>query len=191
MTFQANELRAVGGEIYSHVFENRRTGIARDAYWSVAIDFAPFLYGNTTFRCNATVDWLQLGKCDFRNIVQHRINLPDASHAEASFYMTEHDNALSTSMSLSYIDYDRFHVELEMIVDFHGYIGDDANPAMRVAGSTELLFTGLIVVPGNLDPKPADETAVIRTASQFLDLSGYDPPLDHGFRYLFRPKKRK
>jgi len=69
--------------------------------------------------------------------------------------------------------------------------GGDANPAMRVAASTELQFTGLIVVPGNLDPKPTDEAAVISTVSQFLDLSGYDPPLNQGFRYLFRPKNRK
>ena len=94
-------------------------------------------------------------------------------------------------MLLSYIDNDRFRVELEMIVDFHGYVGGDANPAMRVGASTELQFTGLIVVPGNLDPKPTDEVAVISTASQFLDLSGYDPPLKQGFRYLFRPKNRK
>ncbi len=191
MAFPAYQLRPFGGEIYCHIFENQLTGVARDAYWSVTIDFAPLVYGKDTFRCNAMVEWLQLGKGDFRNIRQHRINLPDASHAEASFYMTEHDNASSTSMLLSYIDNDRFRVELEMIVDFHGYFGGDANPAMRVAASTELQFTGLIVVPGNLDPKPTDEAAVISTASQFLDLSGYDPPLNQGFRYLFRPKNRK
>ncbi|MFN7844387.1 MAG: hypothetical protein ACK5N9_21925 [Pirellula sp.] len=191
MTFPANQLRPIGGEIYCHIFENQLTGVTRDAYWSVTIDFAPLVYGKDTFRCNAMVEWLQLGNGDFRNIAQLRINLPDASHAEASFYMTEHDNASSTSMLLSYIDNDRFRVELEMIVDFHGYVGGDANPAMRVEASTELQFTGLIVVPGNLDPKPTDEVAVIRTASQFLDLSGYDPPLKQGFRYLFRPKNRK
>jgi len=191
VTFPANQLRPIGGEIYCHIFENQLTGVTRDAYWSVTIDFAPLVYGKDTFRCNAMVEWLQLGNGDFRNIAQLRINLPDASHAEASFYMTEHDNASSTSMLLSYIDNDRFRVELEMIVDFHGYVGGDANPAMRVEASTELQFTGLIVVPGNLDPKPTDEVAVIRTASQFLDLSGYDPPLKQGFRYLFRPKNRK
>ncbi len=191
MTFPANQLHPIGGEIYCHIFENQLTGISRDAYWSVTVDFAPLVYGKDKFRCNAMVEWLQLGNGDFRNIVNQKVNLPDVSHAEASFYMAEHDNASSASMMLSYIDNDRFHVELEMIVDFNGYLGGDVNPAMRVAASTELQYTGLIVVPGNLDPKPADETAVVSTASQFLDLSGYDPPLKQGFRYLFRPKNRK
>lgn len=191
MTFPVNQLRPIGGEIYCHIFENHHTGLSRDAYWSVTVDFAPLVYGKDSFRCNAMVEWLQLGNADYRNIVKKKINLPDASHAEASFYMSEHDCASSSSMLLSYIDNDRFEVELEMIVDFHGYLGGDVNPAMRVSASTDLVFTGLIVVPGNLDPKPADETTVISTASQYLDLSGYDPPLKQGFRYLFRPKKRK
>ena len=189
--FPVDQLRPVGGEIYCHIFENHLTGVSRDAYWSVRVDFAPLVYGGGSFRCNAMVEWLQLGDGDYRNVVKHKINLPDASHAESSFYVTEHDNAKSTSMLLSYVDNDRFRVELEMIVDFHGYLGGDANSAMRVAASTELQFTGLIVVPGNLDPKPADEPAVISVASEFLELSGYDPPLKQGFRYLFRPKNRK
>lgn len=190
MTFPANQLRPNGGEIYCHIFENQLTGVTRDAYWSVTVDFAPLLYGKDTFRTLAMVEWLQFRIRDFRDIKQYRINLPDSSHAEASFYMTEHDNAAATSMLLSYIGDARFHVELEMMVDFHGYLGGDANPVMRVAASTELQFTGLIVVPGNLDPKPDDEAAVISTASQFLDLSGFDPPLKQGFRYLFRPRTR-
>ena len=191
MTFPVDQLQPIGGEIYCHIFENHLTGVSRDAYWSVTVDFAPLVYGKDSFRCNAMVEWLQLGNRDYRNIVKHKINLPDGSHAEASFYLTEHENASSTSMCLSCVDSDRYQVELNMIVDFHEYLGGDANPAMRVAASTELVFTGLIVVPGNLDPKPADETAVISTASEFLELSRFDPPLVQGFRYLFRPKNRK
>ena len=191
MVFPAHLLKPNGGEIYCHIFENQHTGVARDAYWSITVDFAPIVYGKDKFRCNAMVEWLQFTKRDFRELAEYRIVLPDGSQAEASFYINEHDNASSTSLTLNYLGDDRFHVDLEMIVDFHGYAGGDANPALRVVASTELQYTGLIVVPGNLDPKPEDEAGVIAAASQFVELASYDPPLKQGFRYLFRPQNRK
>ena len=191
MTFPAHQLKAQGGEIYCHIFENQLTGVVRDVYWSVTVDFAPLVYGEEKFRCNAMVEWLQIPNRDYRTLCQYKIALPDRSRAEASFYMTEHDDASSTSMMLHYLGDDRFQVDLEMSVDFHGYLGDDANPALPIAASTELKYVGLVVVPDNLEPKPENKKALVALASQFVDLAGYDPPSKQGFRYLFRPQNRK
>ncbi|MGN6547262.1 MAG: hypothetical protein ACTHK7_19575 [Aureliella sp.] len=191
MAFPTHLLAPVGGEIYCHVFENARTGLVRDLYWSVTVDFAPIIYAHERFCCNAMVEWFRIKGRDFPFVEPFKLSLPaDDPIAESSFYMTEHAQANSTTLRLACVDSARFHAELEMVVDFHGYTGDDAEPAMRVAATTELQFSGLIVVLGNLDPSPSSPEEVVALASQFADLSGYDPPLNQGFRYLFRPSVR-
>ena len=137
------------------------------------------------------VEWLQIANRDYRTLDHYRIMFHSDSKAEASFYATEHESVSSTSMMLNYIANDRFHVALEMSVDFHGYLGGDANPALQVVASTEIRYTGLIVVPGNLEPELDDEDAVIAAASQLVDLTGNESPLKQGFRYVFRPQDRK
>ena len=95
--------------------------------------------------------------------------------------------AKSASLTINYLDDSRFHVDVDMIVDFHGWTGDDADPAMRVRATADVTYTGLIVVPGNLDPKPTGLEEVTRVAAEFAELNGYETPEQQGFRYLLRP----
>jgi|GEM_PF-2078647 len=104
MAFPAENLVATGGELYCHVFENSLTGMPRDLYWSATLNFAPIDYCGNSLTCSATIEWLRITQRDFRQISNYRFFLDGAgSVAEASFYMSRHDNATSATVSLTYL----------------------------------------------------------------------------------------
>ena len=37
--FPSKSLVPSGGQIYCHIFENRRTGLKRNLFWSITVDF--------------------------------------------------------------------------------------------------------------------------------------------------------
>jgi hypothetical protein len=37
--FPSKKLVPSGGQIYCHIFENRRTGLKRNLFWSITVDF--------------------------------------------------------------------------------------------------------------------------------------------------------
>ena len=77
MPFPSHELTPTGGNMDCHVFENALTGMPRDLYWSVTIEFAPLKYAGETWNPTCTVEWLRLNQRDFRSITSVRLNLPD------------------------------------------------------------------------------------------------------------------
>lgn len=188
MAFPAEKLIATGGELYCHVFENSLTEIPRDLYWSATLEFAPIDYCGDSLTCSATIEWLRIAQRDFRQISDFRFSLDGTdSFAEASFYMSRHDNATSASMSLTFLDADRFRLGLDMVVDFLGYDDGDADPALYVAGVADVSYSGLIIVPGNLFPKPGTVDDVLAVAGDFVNLDSYGPPHFQGFRYVLKP----
>jgi hypothetical protein len=189
MKFPAASLVPRGGQMYSHIFENQYTGIAREHFWSITVDFAPIKYANESWDCSMTSEWIRFGVRNWRDLNNSRLTVPpDDGLVESSFYMTEHDLASSTDLSLAYLAENRFRIRLEMTIDFHGYIGGDANPEMRVAAETEIEYTGLVVIPENLFPKPLTPQLVKNVASEFVDLSAYHEPEKEQHRFLLRPK---
>ena len=189
MAFPANQLVATGGELSSHVYENRSTSVPRDLYWSASLNFAPLNYCGESLECSATVEWLRIPNRNFRDINQTRIKFgEDDPISEASFYMSRHDVARTAMMTLSYLDDDRFRLALEMTVDFLGYDEGDENPNLYVTGEADVTYTGLIIVPDNLSPKPTTETDVLGIAEAFADLDCYQKPIHQGFRYLLPPQ---
>ncbi len=190
-------LKANGGNLYAHIFENDLAGIPRNLFWSLSMDFAPIEYEGSEFICGMTIDWLTWAIPDWRKLDSAALDVvynDDGSvksgpkGVEASFYMTAHDPARRFRLGLNQRRGAIFKASLEMVVDFHGYADEDADPNLHVAGTTDIDYRGVIVVKDNLDPVPKTKKSVLEIASQFLDLSSYQEPIDEEWRWLFPPK---
>lgn len=102
--------------------------------------------------------------------------------------MTQHDQARQVTLRLRRDGATRFIATMKMVADFHGYAGGDEDPNLSIAAETEIRYFGLIVVKGNLNPKPTTKTKALAVAKEFVDLTTYRDPIDEEWRWLFRPK---
>lgn len=188
-SFPSHLLVPRGGEIYSHIFENARTGLARKLIWSITVDFQPIMYGDDEFTCSMTCEWIPWPIRDWRELDGRQLNVEYGQNGvESSFYMGRHDLATHTALSIRRRRDNVFSVKVDMLVDFQGYYGGDANPAMPIRAEVDVSFIGLLVIPGNLFPKPNSHAELQKVASEFVDLSAYQGPetwKSHGF--VFRP----
>jgi hypothetical protein len=71
--------------------------------------------------------------------------------------------------------------------DLRGF-GDLDDSNIPVALSCELDFSGVIVVPNNLEPKPADAPQARITVEPFLNTAELQQPRWDRFRYLLAPR---
>ena len=106
---------------------------------------------------------------------------------EASFYLTRHDRATVKELSIKHIADNRFRAYIKLVVDFQGFTGDDVDLEMEITAETEIEYTGIIVVPDNLFPKPNTPEQVMEIVSQFASPAAYHSPEKDDFRYLLRP----
>ena len=197
MRFPAKSLQAAGGEIYSHIHENQLTGLKRNLFWSVFMEFKPIRYAGCKFQCAMLCDWIPWAARDWRQLdgssleVEFRKNgsvKTGPKTVEASFYMTEHDQARRIALRLRLDDRTKFTATMKMIVDFHGYADGDKDPNLPAAGRTKINYFGLIIVKDNLRPKLTTESKALAVAEKFTDLSTYRAPVDEGWRWVFKPR---
>lgn len=188
MPFPAPSLVAAGGSMYSHIFENASTGLERDLFWSLTIDFAPIEYDGDTWKCNVMIEWLRFPIRDWRTLnASHVATAIEDDLIEASFYLTRHDWATVKELTLRRHADNRFHVQLKAVVDFQGFAGDDVDPEMEIIAETEVEYLGMIIVPENLFPKPNTPHQVADVVAKFADPEAYHVPEKDDFRYLLRP----
>jgi hypothetical protein len=76
---------------------------------------------------------------------------------------------------------------MTMTVDFLGYYGGDENLAMMVHANADLPYTGLIITPENLSPKPVTIGELQRVATGFVDLSSFQEPERQNGAFILRP----
>jgi len=183
--FPAASLVASGGEIYCHLFENPRTGLPRNIYWSITIDFQPIQHLDQQWRCSMTCEWLTWALRDWRELAGQSLDLTYGENgSESSFYTWQHDIGKSTRLRIGARHGDHFDVSMGMIVDFAGVTETDSNPALQVRGQAVIPYTGVIVVPDNLAPPPRTPADVSALVSGFLDTSLHTSPKrrEHAFR---------
>jgi hypothetical protein len=186
--FPADKLKASGGGIHAHLFENSLTGISRNLFWSVRLGFEPIKYEGDEWECSMTCEWIPWRIRDWRNL--HNLELRvggDDQLIESSFYMAEHDEGRETSLRLQHQEGHLFKVRMSMVVDFTGYTGRDRNPEMSVAGEALVPFKGVYVVPENLFPKPMTVSEVKEVAQDFIDLSAHREPYREKHKFIFEP----
>lgn len=189
MQFPSHLLKPKGGEIYAHIFENSRTGLSRGLFWSFSIEFEPLLYDEDEFDCSMTCEWLRWPIRNWHDLEGKRLEAAYGDNGiEASFYMSSHYVAKSVRLQVLNRSAATFRVLLAMTVDFHGYVGDDRNPEMPVAAEFDIPFTGLIIVPENLFPKPSTVEEAKEVARGFVDIDRYERPERDRHRYVLRPR---
>ncbi len=187
--FPSTAMVPSGGQMYCHIFENEHTGLKRNLFWSITVDFEPIQYGDERFTCSATCEWIPWPLRDWRQADGKQLDVDFGENGiESSFYVTEHDIATHTTLSLRHRRRNVFTVKMDLVVDFHGYYGGDANRSMPVHAEADVPFIGLLVIPANLSPKPTTPAKLKKVASEYVDLLAYKEPepwMTHGF--IFRP----
>lgn len=187
--FPSSRLVPNGGELSSHIFENQSMGLARSLSWSITVEFEPIKYGRELFSCNLMCEWIVWPLRDWRDLDGQELDVASGDNGvESSFYMGRHDLATRTAISLRHRRENVFSIKVDLCVDFHGYYGGDENPAMGVHAELDLPFIGLMVIPGNLFPKPNTPAELREVASEFVDLARYLGPERLGeHAFVFRP----
>mgnify|MGYP003575426195 CR=1 FL=1 len=186
--FPADKLKAKGGEIYAHIFENRRVGISRSIFWSITLEFEPISYAREDWKCSMTCEWIPWRIRDWRDLHDLELKVaPDDPLIESSFYLVEHDRGKETELLLQRHEGHLFKVRMSMIVDFTGLTGEDENPEMFVAGETIVPFKGVFVIPDNLFPKPRTVAEVKDVASVYIEPSAYQEPYQEKHRFILEP----
>lgn len=188
MAFPSQDLSASGGELWSHVFENPATGLGLDHYWSLSIDFEPLDYADGPWICTAIVDWLRFPVRDWRDLAWSAgTDGLDDGLVEPSFYLVEHDRARLADLALRRVVGARFDVDLDLRVDFGGYVGDDVDPSMVVSAECTVEYRGLVIGEGAMSPRPSRRAARV-LAGRFVDLGAYHEPAADGGRFVLRPR---
>lgn len=186
--FPSHQLSASGGEIYCHLFENPRTGLPRNVYWSFTLDLHPIQYEGSERDCSMTCEWLTWPVRDWRDLTGRTFAFKyGEGGAEASFYAGEHHIAKSARLEVGARNGSTFELAMEMIVDFQGLTGADRNPNMAVHGRAVVPYAGVIVVPDNLVPTLDTPAEVTRAVSQYLDTSLLASPERRGHAFRMEP----
>lgn len=188
MGFPVHSLVAKGGEIYCHVFENPRTGLARDVFWSITVEFQPIRYGDEEWDCSMTCEWIRWPIRSWRELDGRHLDVDYGQDGvEASLYLAEHHTGSHTQLAIHHRKGNLFRVEMAMVVDFGGVLGDDQDPALPVQGVADVPFTGLLVVPKNLVPTPQNEEEIQQVVQGFVNLAEFGPPEPQGHGFVLRP----
>ena len=181
MPFPSGALQATGGELYAHLFENAYTGLKRNLFWNLRIEFEALEYEEDEWKPSAMVEWLTPGVHDWRELAGREFDLKRDPQAEASFYVWEHYSADAFSLAVEERRGTEFRVRLGMELDFEGLRG--GTERLTVAAETWIRFDGILIGRDSFFPKPklADLPTLI---APYINTAGFDPPelTEHGFK---------
>jgi len=185
----ALRVQAVAGEISAHLFENSSVGLTRNLFWSVTLDCKPVLWGEEEWECSFSTEWLTWPVRDWRHLHGQCISsAKNPELVESSFYLAQHHPLKLASLSLSRIDgTPRFNVAVDAMLDLEGFDeldGEDVPIVLRC----EAEFTGLVVVPDNLEPAPKTSQEASAVLERFIDLGCFSAPHWDDFRFVFAPR---
>jgi hypothetical protein len=179
-------LRPIGGEIYAHLFENPRTGVARNLFWNLRIDCEPVRLDGEEWDCSVAVEWLRWTVPNWRSLDAKGLRDVSAPEmVEASVYLVaEHHTVAVEDLRLTLVEGNAFSVRLSGTA----VIGGSPRARVEFDITTTLNFTGVVVVPGDLFPKPVTAEEVNQAVSQFIALDGLRSAEGENHRFLLAPR---
>jgi len=182
VSYPADALTPAGGHCYAHLFENHRTGLPRNLYWSFTIDFADLIIDGERATPSLSVEWLVIPLRDWSDLVGiHRSERvrQDVAGPEASFYLFEHHAADEFELRVRgwrqarghdsrNRDPIEFNVEASLVVDIVG-IDDIPQREHHVGGAAWVTFDGVVVRPDNLTPRPESNNMIREVLRPYID----------------------
>ncbi len=185
--FPASSLEPDGGRLYSWIFENELVKLRRNHFWSFTIEFKPFEYKGQEVKPSMTIEWVVLKIRRWQDLEGLRLGGAYGDDGiEASFYAWEHDFGSRFRIEVLERQRARFRVRMAMTVEFNGYDGTDADPALEVRAECWLPYEGLMV-PARLGNTGISTAHARRLSEEFLDMSGYGHPRGKGRTFPPRP----
>jgi hypothetical protein len=188
----SNKLKVKKASMYSFIHENKLTGLKRALFWDFTIKFEPeFILINHEKRdleSSLSCGWMRIPVMDYKEIKYFQFDKDNPSGIESTFYLHEHnffdelsgsisfDNSTFFNLNISFKHHNKYAFDEEIIIDKHF--------------STQLEYTGLIVIPENINIEKNDIEAVKKVAAEYVNLEDYyEPNNEKGFRYDFKPKQ--
>jgi hypothetical protein len=188
MKLIAKDLTSTGGEIYCHIFENSSVGVARDIFWSVAIDFAPICVDGRECFCALGCDWLRWPIRTWLELDGCRVEFRHGERDfESSFYLYAHHPADWTRITLTRKDANRFLALVEMELQIIQDVGFELERPFIIRTTATIPFTGLVIRPENLRLSSPSADELRHVASTFVDLTSFGPPVADGKYFRFLP----
>lgn len=176
------------GTIYGHVFENSRTGLARNLFWNIEIEFDPVRQDGEDWDCLLHIEWLTLPIRSWRDldgVSLGQIQLGDL--LECSLYLfAEHQPATLRHLVLRKTGNATFEADFSAVAEVHDLEGADRRP-VEISGTCNLSFTGIIVVPDNLSPKVNTANEAEAAVAEFLAVDDLNEPRSEGWRFVLEP----
>lgn len=180
-------LRPVGGEIYAHIFENPRTGVPRNLFWNMRVEFEPVTLEGDEWDCSFLADWLTWPVRtwhDLDGMDLEKVELPEM--VEPSLYvLAEHHPATVRELRLGGRKGSSFEAAVTASAQIRTERGQSTVPISFVCS---LQFIGIIVVSGNLEPKPSTPAHAGEAVAQFILMDGLRQPRSEEWRYVLEPE---
>lgn len=189
MASEQFELQAVDGEIYAHVFENRTTGVPLGLYWNLYVECGDIEVEGEAWQCGVSCDWLQWSVSNWHELDGLTLGIGGAGiDPQCSFYLAQHHPAKVGSLRISRAaNENKFGVDIRGHFDLKGFGSlDGENLAFAVRGLVD--FTGIVVVPDNIFPKPESPIDAENLVSKFIGTQHLAAPEWDRFRYVLRPE---
>jgi hypothetical protein len=172
--FPVEQLRPLAGQLEGFLFENLRTGLARDVFFSITIPFAPIPYGNEIAETCLLIEWLRFGGKDWRSFSGNKIE--GTRGIEASFYLFDHRPAkelLLEVLSREGLDFD---VRVRISVDLNDRYDLPTPPMSVVDVRTSVRFCGIRIAESLLRYDPLQANEARRLLEPFVAVDLYEEP---------------
>ena len=176
------------GNIYAHLFENSQVGVPRNLYWSVTVPLLPVEWEEDEYECLLTCEWITWPIKEWTQLNGASLaTSTNASLIESSLYFVEHHPVHIDRLELrKAAGGARFSVVVAGEFDLEGF-GELDGKNIRFAVQREVDFEGIVVVPGNLSPKPQSASDVLQVLSPYVELGAFGQPVLDRFRYVLPP----
>jgi hypothetical protein len=189
VTTMLDDLRVMGGECSCHIFENESSGIPRGAFWSFDIDFEEVVFDEQPWLTSLQVEWLSWPIRDWRNLDHCTLaNVQRPDLIESTIYLAgRHQEFRLDDVSLRHLGSAEFELGLVGTFAVADLKGRTHGPS-RKSFEARTRFTGAIVVPDNLFPKPNLAAAATTELNAFLNVATFEAPVWDRFRFVFPPR---
>lgn len=176
------------GTLYAHLCENAGAGLPRDIYWSVYCPCAPIEIEGEEWETSLACEWLTWSVNDWKRLnVETLASVKRPELIETSYYLAAHHPVVLKELIVRVISgTTRFLVHISGEAQITGF--DELDGLHGFAVDFEVEFTGLVIVPENLYPKPCSGEKAATALASFIQLADYDEPQWDRFRYVFMPR---